>query len=133
MSDSLASRVHEANATLVAGGQLDAVPDFFTEGYVAHLTEEDMAGGHGAIRGFLEMLRNSFPDLTIEVEIFVENGDRIAWQRTHRGTHAASFMGIPASGNELVWRDMIVSRFEDGRIAEEWAISDLAERMLTAK
>jgi hypothetical protein len=33
----------------------------------------------------------------------------------------------------IVWRDMVTSRFRDGLIAEEWAISDLAERLLLAR
>jgi hypothetical protein len=28
---------------------------------------------------------------------------------------------------------MLTSRFEDGRIAEEWVITDLAERLLLAR
>ena len=68
-------------------------------------------------------------DLQVEVEILLEGDDRVAWQRTQHGTHQGDFMGIPASGHPLVWRDMLVSRFENGLIADEWAISDLAERM----
>lgn len=30
------------------------------------------------------------------------------------------------------WRDMVTSRFSDGLIADEWVISDLAERFLLA-
>lgn len=29
--------------------------------------------------------------------------------------------------------DMVTSRFRDGKIAEEWVISDLAERLLLAR
>jgi len=38
-----------------------------------------------------------------------------------------------ASGHRIVWRDMVASRFRDGRIAEEWVITDLAERLLHAR
>ena len=56
-----------------------------------------------------------------------------SWQRTHRGTHKGDFRGFPATGRRIVWRDMIVTRFRGGLIAEEWAISDLAERLLRAR
>jgi predicted ester cyclase len=49
--------------------------------------------------------------------------------RTHRGTHQADFMGVPASGRSVTWRDMVVTRYEAGKIAEEWAVSDLAEQL----
>jgi predicted ester cyclase len=42
-------------------------------------------------------------------------------------------MGFPATGRRVVWRDMIVSRFVDGVIAEDWVVTDLAERLLLAR
>ena len=130
MDGSLASRIQAANSSLIAAGEVQAIPDFFTPDYVAHLTEQDMTGGHVWVRRFLEMLRGAFPDVGVHVEILLEGHDRVAWQRTLRGTHLADFMGVPPSGRQLVWRDMLVSRFEDALIAEEWVISDLAERMM---
>ncbi len=132
MNRSLASKIQAANSALIANGNLDAVGDFFTPDYVAHLTDRDMEGGHDWIRRFLGMLQRAFPDLQIEVEILVEGENRVAWQRTLRGTHQGDFMGFPACGRLIVWRDMVTSRFRDGLIAEDWAISDLAERLLHA-
>ena len=132
MDRSLASKIQAANSALIVNGDLDAVGEFFTSDYVAHLTERDMEGGHDWIRGFLSMLHGAFADLQIEVEILVEGENRVAWQRTLQGTHQGEFMGFPASGRQIVWRDMVTSRFRDGLIAEDWAISDLAERLLQA-
>jgi len=133
MDPSLASRIQAANSALIAGGNLDAVAEFFTPDYVAHLTDQDLTGGHGAIRRFLGELQRAFPDLQAGVEILVEAQDRVAWQRTLRGTHQGDFKGFPASGRPIVWRDMAISRFRDGLIAEDWVITDLAERLLLAR
>lgn len=133
MESSAGSLIRAANQVLIVEGDLEAVGRFFTPGYVAHLTGSDMTGGHGAIGGFVAGLRRAFPDVTVEVEILVEAGDRIAWQRTLRATHLAAFHGFPATGKEIVWRDMVTSRIEDGLIAEDWSISDLAERLLLAR
>jgi hypothetical protein len=35
-------------------------------------------------------------------------------------------MGTPATGRVLTWQDMVVTRYEDGMIAEEWGVSGLA-------
>lgn len=133
MSRSLSSRIEAANAALLAGGELGAVAEFFAPDYVAHLTVEDMTGGHDAIRRVVELYRRAFPDLEVEVEILVEGDDRIAWQRTVRATHAGDFKGFPATGRPVVWRDMVVSRFHGDLIAEDWVITDLAERLLLAR
>ena len=133
MVQSLASKIRAANSALVADGNLDAVGEFFAPDYVAHLTDQDMRGGHGAIRGFLGEIRRGFPDLQVEVEILVEAKDRVAWQRTLRAIHKGDFKGFPATGRPVVWRDMVTSRFQDGLIAEDWVITDLAERLLLAR
>ena len=112
---------------------MDAIAEFFAPDYVAHVTDRDMNGGHDFLRKFLSMLHSAFPDLEVDVEILLEGEDRVAWQRTLKGTHEGAFMGFPASGRRLVWRDMVTSRFRDGLIAEDWSISDLAERLLLAR
>ena len=130
---SLASKIQAANSALIANGKLEAIGEFFAKDYVVHVTEQDRADGHDAIRGFLSAIQKAFSDLEIEVEILVEGEDRVAWQRTLRGTQNGAFMGFPATGRRVVWRDMVATRFRDGMIAEEWAITDLAEHLLRAR
>ncbi len=125
--------LHAANAALLVEGDLAAVERTFTEDYVAHGTRGDMSGGHDGVRRFVRALRKAFTDLTVEVEVLCEDGQRVAWQRTVQGTHAGAFQGFPATGKPLVWRDMLTSRFDGERIAEEWAVSDLAEQLLRAR
>ena len=133
MNRSLASKIKAANSALIADGNLDAVGEFFTPDYVAHVTGEDMALGHDALRKIVTLYRRAFPDLQAEVEILVEGKDRVAWQKTLRGTHLGAFKGFPPSGLPLVWREMLTSRFRNGLIAEEWFITALAERLLLAR
>jgi predicted ester cyclase len=132
MESALAARIQEANSKLLIKGDLDAVGEFFTPDYVAHGTDQVLAG-HGGIRRFLNMLQRGFSNLQVEIDILVEGKDRIAWQRTLRGTQQGDYMGFPATGREVVWRDMVTSQFRDGMIAEDWVITDLAERLLLAR
>ena len=133
MSHSLSSIIKAANSALIVEGKIDSIGDFFAPGYLAHVTGEDLKLGHEGIRKFIGLYQLGFTGLQIEVEILVEGKDRVAWQRTLRGTHIGPFKGFPASGLSIVWRDVLTSRFCDGRIAEEWVISDLAERLLLSR
>ena len=133
MARSLFGRIKAANSALIANGNLEAVGEFFTLDYVAHVTDRDMEGGHDAIRRFLRTLQRAFPVIQIEVEVLVEGKDRVAWQRTLRGIQQGAYKGFPASRRRIVWRDMVTSRFRDGLIAEDWVITDLAERLLLAR
>lgn len=133
MDQSHASTIEAANAALIASGDLEQADAFFTPEYVGHTTERDLTGGPAGVRQFVSMLLEAFSELRVDVEILVESGDRVAWQRTVRGTQTGPFMGFPATNRPVVWRDMLTSRFEDGLIAEEWAVSDLAEALLLAR
>lgn len=132
MSSKAAERILAANEALLERGELDAVEGFFAPSYVVHLTASDRRG-LASIRTFVTQLRKAFADLRVEVEVLAAQADRVAWQRTCRATHRAAFRGFPATGKTIRWRDQLVSRFERGKIAEEWAVSDLAERLLTAR
>ena len=127
------SIIQTANQTLLLDGKHEAVGDFFTTDYVAHLTGQDVAGGHKLVRGLLELYQRAFPHLKVDVEILLEGTDRISWQRTLRAKQEGAFKGFPASGREIVWRDVVISHFRDGLIAEEWVISDLAEQLLLSR
>jgi predicted ester cyclase len=134
MPRSLASRIKAANAALMVEGNLDSVGEFFAPGYIAHVTGEDMALGHAGIQKVITMYRRAFGDMKVDVEILIEANDRVAWQRTIHGTHQGEFKGFPATHRSIIWRDMVVSRFgANDLIAEDWIITDLAERLLLAR
>ena len=94
MDRSLANRIQAAHSALFADNNMDVIGEFFAPDYVAHVTGRDMNGGHDFIRKFLSMLHSSFPDLEVDVEILLEGEDRVAWQRTLKGTHEGAFMGL---------------------------------------
>lgn len=133
MSKSQTSTIKAANLALYAEGNLDTIGEFFTTDYIAHVTSEDLLLGHHGIRQVLSQYRRAFPDLHVEVEVLVQSKDRVAWQRTLRGTHLGAFKGFPPSKHPIVWRDMVTSRFQGGQIAEEWIVTDLAERLLVSR
>jgi len=128
----LPDRVRSVNDALLNRGQTDLVPEFFAPDYVVHLADRDFHG-HAFIVAFVDQLRSAFPDLAVEVEVLVEDGGRVAWRRKYRGVQSGAFRGFPASGKTIEWQEMVVSRFEDGLIAEEWATTDLAEHLLLSR
>ena len=132
MSTAHCSRIHLANLEVLAQGRRDAIAAHFTAGYVVHVSGQQFRG-HGAVAGVVDALRRAVPALTVEVDILMESAERLAWMRTCSGMQTGAFKGFPASGKPLVWRDMVVSRFEGELIAEEWVVTDLAEQLLLAR
>jgi predicted ester cyclase len=135
MSPSSSATIRAANAAYLSllRGEGDGISEYFSPEYTAHLTERTLTGGHALVRSVAARFRTAFTDLSLEVEVLVEGADRVAWQRVCRGIHTGALHGFPGSGREIVWRDMVTTRLEEGRIAEEWVISDLAERLLLSR
>lgn len=125
--------IEAANATLIVNGNLDAVADFFASDYVAHVTGQDFSGGHEVVKKIVRAYRRAFSDIEVEIDILVKAKNRIAWQRTLRAQHTGPFKGFPATDRPIIWRDMVTTEFRDGLIAEEWVVTDLAEKLLLAR
>jgi predicted ester cyclase len=133
MRRSPAATILAANAELLTRGKLEAIGEYFAPDYVVHFTGRKPSAGHAVIGQIARLYRRAFAELEVEVEILVKTRDRVAWQRTLRGIHRGNFRGFPATGRRVEWRDVVVSRFRRGWIVEDWAISDLAERLLRAR
>lgn len=77
-----------------------------------------MAGGHDFVKKVVRAYHRAFSDIEAEVEILVKAKNRIAWRRTLRAKQTGAFKGFPATDQIVIWRNMIVSEFRDGLIAE---------------
>ena len=107
-------------------GNFDVVDEIFSTDYLAHAGDKDYKG-HGFIKRFARQLRRAIPDIRIvKIEFLAQAGDTVTWQRIFTGTHEENMMGIPPSGKKVKWIEMVVTRFKDKKIAEEWVVSELA-------
>lgn len=129
MARSNEERIRFANEELLAKGNLAAADSVFAVDYVVHADGKDHKG-LPFVRRFVRQLRTAIPDLRVNVEVLTRTRDRMVWQRTLSGTHAAALKRIPPSGRRVKWNEMFVSRFDGGKIAEEWMVSDLAGQLL---
>lgn len=50
-------------------------------------------------------------------------------QNTVTGTHRGEYMGVPPTGKSITYKEIIIARFSDGRIAETWAVVDVMSQM----
>ncbi len=126
MAKSKEERVRFANDEILGKGNLDVVAEIFATDYVVHAGGKDHKGPE-FVRRFAKLLRSAIPDLrVVEVTVLIEAGDTIAWQRTFSGTHEAEMGGIPPTRQKVKWRDIVVTRFDGEKIAEDWTVSELA-------
>src|SRR5262245_13073722 len=100
-----------------SGRDLDGIPRDYHPDFVDHVNRFTYRGHSGA-RQSVALYLALFPDLRFEVDDQVSEGEKVASRWTLRGSH---------KGREVQLRGIVISRFEDGRIIEDWAASDTLE------
>jgi steroid delta-isomerase-like uncharacterized protein len=77
-----------------------------------------------AFKQFHAAYRNAFPDVTIQIEEIVAEGDVVAARWRAKGTHRGDGLGMAASGKAAEFNGMGFARVEGGKIAEGWNLFD---------
>ena len=103
---------------------VDVVDELATEDFLNHPAIHQQQRGRQNLKDVVRMFEGAFPDFRYEVEDMVDEGDKVAVRDVFTGTHEGNFMGIPATGNHVTMQTIHIFRFEDGRMAEHWAVRD---------
>ncbi len=107
-AENLARRMYAA----ASAGDVAAVDEIFAEDFFSHPLQ---TRGREPIRAAWRAILGKFPDLLVEAQDILVDGDRVAVRgRIRAGGQDATLMEI--------------FRMADGRIAELWGVSSLALR-----
>jgi len=107
--------------------------DDFVEHGAAPFTADPpgRVNGPQAIRATVKWLTDQFPDLTMEIEAIVADGDLVVARVRARGSNLGRLNGfLPPSGKKFDYAQSHWFRIEDGRLAEHWATRDDLTAML---
>jgi steroid delta-isomerase-like uncharacterized protein len=112
-------------------GRREAIDEMWDENCVAHGLLDGGADiqGRDAFKALQTRLRGAFPDLHIEVEDVIADGDRTAMRICCTGTHLGDHLGIPPTGKKVAFTGMTIARWRDGKIVEGWNNVDMAGMM----
>ena len=97
-----------------SGRKLENVADVYHPEFHDHVNALEYRGIEGA-RKSVALYRELFPDLRFEVDEQVTEGDRVVSRWRLSGTHR---------GREVRLWGIVISRFSEGKIVEDWAASD---------
>ncbi len=68
--------------------------------------------------------RAAFPDLRMEIDELVTEGDIVAALMTFTGTHMGPWAGAEPTGRQIRMAMTLFFRFEDGTLVEIWELDD---------
>jgi steroid delta-isomerase-like uncharacterized protein len=106
-------------------GDAAAYDELVADGYVHH--NPPIPGVPGTKDGFWQavvLTRKAFPDVHVEIQDVLAEGDRVLFRDVAKATHAGDFLGIPATGRALSWTEMHLLRIANGRVIEHWTNFD---------
>jgi steroid delta-isomerase-like uncharacterized protein len=102
-------------------GRFEALHDIVSPDYVLH--PEGIRGVDG-LAEMVEAYRSALAGLHVEIDQQFTEGDYVATRYTITGTHEGDLMGTPATGKDVAFTGITISRCADGKIVEEWELTD---------
>jgi predicted ester cyclase len=113
-------------------GELPLIRDFMSPDVVNHEVT-DSFGDTGGLQahniewmtGLIYLYRHAFPDVHVEIQDQIAEGDRVVTRLRMRGTHKNALMAIAASGRKIDIAGIRVDRLAGGKIVESWSHFDV--------
>ena len=107
-------RARRALEEVCASGDFEAAESLYSPTFIDHVNGLDFRGQEG-IRESVGLYRRVLSNLRISVEDQVAEEDRVVSRWTAEGVNR---------GRAVAMKGITVSRIEQGRIAEDWTVSD---------
>ena len=106
-------------------GDSAAVEELIHEDLVEHGAFGGAAGGREDARRTVASFRAAFPDLVLEIDDLVGEGEHVALRWSGGGTHEGEFMGAPPTGNRVEIDGIDIYRVAGGQVIEHWGYPDV--------
>ncbi|MGH2660675.1 MAG: ester cyclase [Actinomycetota bacterium] len=102
-------------------GNVEVTSEVFAEDYVRHdLRPTQAPPGPTGQAKIAADFRAAFPDLRMELDLILGEGDLVAARWTTEGTNTRSWGGRPPTGKAARFSGVNIFRFRDGKVVELW-------------
>ena len=96
----------------------------YSNSVIHHGYSSRIRPGVSGLREHYTTLLKGLPDLRIEVEDIIAEGEKVAHRFTFFGTHRGELLGIPATGKQISASGMQINLFSGGKCIEVWSVHD---------
>lgn len=132
--DNLANMKRDNIATIrhihseMAKGNMEVFDEFLAENYVRHCQAmpPELQEMHGSeqLKAFVGDFISAVSDFSETIDVIVADSDKVAYVTTMNATQTGPMGGLPATGKTFECVNIIIQRFENGKIAETWVTWD---------
>ncbi|BFM17960.1 hypothetical protein R50073_41430 [Maricurvus nonylphenolicus] len=116
--------VRNACRVIWSEGDVSRVADFYGDTIVGHYPLTDWGDGIEGVKKLASTIRQGFPDYSERIDELVCVDDKVLVRLNITGTHKGMLFGLPATGNKVDFTDVTVCRVDNGKIVEQWGLSD---------
>ncbi|NIP57086.1 MAG: hypothetical protein GWM92_03060 [Gemmatimonadetes bacterium] len=102
----------------------DVVDELVHEDCRVHIPLPGLPDGREGMRVNGRLMCGAFPDVRVEREFFVVDGEIVVERALAEATHGGGLMGIEPTGEPVTWTELHAYRVEDGLITEVWSEAD---------
>jgi len=106
---------------MLGRGRIEENEAIYSPDYVSHGSRDI---GRADDRETTKGWRQAFPDLRVQIDKILAEGDLVSVRFIAEGTNTASGLGLPATGKAIRITGTTILRIVDGKIVEEWPSFD---------
>lgn len=100
------------------------VDELFTDESILHSPLATLKGKE-AMKEIIDAWMVAFPDLVVDHEAFVEEGDTVVSRWKASGTHKGPFKGIEPTGSSISYEGVSIYQFSGGKVSGYWAFVNM--------
>lgn len=93
-------------------------PFWWTGGSVGTVQSRD------TYQAVMRQFWSGLPDAEATEQEIIDAGDTVVARFTVTGSHKGDLWGIPATGKRVTWQAVMIYKFRDSKIAQQWATED---------
>ena len=113
-SSDVAHSARSALEHVCSGSERETAAQYYSPDFVDHVNDFELRGLEG-VRRSVELYTSVLSDLEIQVQEQLVDGDRVTSRFVVSGTNR---------GRRVRFNGITISRFENGRIVEDWSVTD---------
>ncbi len=110
---------------LINAGDIDGFGALLADDFIENEVTPGLQPTKDGVITFFRMQLEAFPDLRMEVQDIVADGNKVVARVRYTATNRGPFMGMPASGKSVDAQLIDIFRFgDDGLVQEHWGVMD---------
>jgi steroid delta-isomerase-like uncharacterized protein len=114
----------------ISAGDISGFGDLVADDFVEHEEVPGLPPTKDGVLDYFRLLLTAFPDMRMDVEDLMSDGDKTVARVRATATHDGEFMGVPPTGNQVDMQLIDIMRFDDdGLVREHWGVADMLSLM----